>query len=337
MGEGQRAIVLARTVAGMPRVEDFAPSRLPIPVPADGELLLRVHWLSIDPWLRPVLAGRHLTPPPPVGGVIPGHGIGEVVESRAPGYAPGDLVVADVGWQEWTALPAAGVRRIDPALAPPSAWLGVLGLPGLTAWAGLRTIGKPAPGETVVVSAAAGAVGSLAAQLARSAGARVVGIAGDPEKCRIAVEDFGCAACVSHRDPDLVARLRATCPDGIDVYFDNVGGRVLEAAIGMLRRHARVVLCGLIDQYNADVRPPGPNLGPVIAARATLTGLVVYDHLDRFPEFVAEVGPALREGRIRHREDVAVGLESAPRQFVAMLEGRNRGKALVRLDTGDAS
>lgn len=336
MGEGQRAIVLARTVAGMPAVEDFAVAELPRPVPADGELLVRVRWLSIDPWLRPLLAGRHLVAPPPIGGVIPGHGIGEVAESRAPGFVPGDLVVAEVGWQEWSAVPVVGARRIDPALAPPSAWLGVLGLPGLTAWAGLRTIGRPAPGETVLVSAAAGAVGSLAVQLARLAGARAVGVAGDPEKCRIAVEDFGCEACVSHRDPDLAGALRAACSDGIDVYFDNVGGRVLEAAIGMLRRHARVVLCGLIDQYNADTRPPGPNLGPVIAARATLTGLVVYDHLERFPDFVAEVAPALRAGRIRHREDVTVGLEAAPAQFVAMLAGRNRGKALVRLDEGIA-
>lgn len=337
MGEGQRAIVLARKPAGMPRAEDFAPAVVPVPAAADGHLLLRVRWLSIDPWLRPVLAGRHLTPSPSIGGVIPGHGIGEVVESRAPGYTPGDLVVGDVGWQRWTALPAAAVRRIDPALAPPAAWLGVLGLPGLTAWAGLRTIGRPAPGETVVVSAAAGAVGSLAVQLARIHGARVVGVAGDPEKCRIAVEDFGCAACVSHHDPDLAGRLRAACPDGIDVYFDNVGGRVLETAIGLLRREARVVLCGLIDQYNADQRPPGPNLGPVIAARATLTGLVVHDHLDQFNAFVAEVAPALREGRIRHREDLVVGLDAAPRHFVAMLAGRNRGKALVRLDDGVAS
>ncbi len=329
--EQQTEIVVARHPSGLPELSDFAARPAPIPVIADGELLLRVHWLSIDPWLRPLLAGRYLVPPPPVGTRVPGQGAGEVLASRDARHAVGDWVVADCGWCEYAAVAADGVRRIDPSLAAPSAWLGVFGIPGLTAWAGLRTIARPQPGEVVLVSTAAGAVGSVACQLARAAGAEVVGIAGSAEKCAIAVADYGCRTCIDHRAEDFVDALAAACPDGIDVYFDNVGGRVLEAAIGRLRRHARVVLCGMIDQYNRDLRPPGPNLGPVIAARATLTGLVVHDHLDRHAEMVAELTPLIAQGRLRWREDVSIGIEMAPDAFCGLMRGTNVGKALVQV------
>jgi NADPH-dependent curcumin reductase CurA len=328
----QQVVRIARHPEGAPRAEDFRLDEDLVPRPSAGELRVRVDCLSIDPYLRALLGARYLTARPPVGAVVPGTGLCTVVESCDPGFAPGDLVVGDCGWREIAALPAAAVRRVDPGLAPPTTALGVLGIPGLTAWAGLRTIARPRAGETVLVSTAAGAVGSLAGQLARRDGARPVGIAGGPDKCRLAVTEFGYAACVDHRAEDLEAQLRAACPEGIDVYFDNVGGRVLEAAIGLLRKHARVVLCGLIDQYNAAQRPPGPNLGPVIGARATLTGLVVYDHLDRLPDFLAEVAPGVRDGSIRWREDVRRGLAAAPQAFVDLMRGANVGKLLVRVD-----
>lgn len=324
-------VVLARRPLGMPEAADFALVRRLRPRPSDGELLLSVRWLSIDPYLRPLLAGRYLVGPPAIGDTIPGQGLGEVIASNAVGFAPGDRVIAETGWRERAVVAAGSARRIDPGRAPESKWLGVLGIPGLTAWAGVRTILRPKPGETMLVSAAAGAVGSLVGQLITRAGARAIAVNGSAEKNALACAEFGYSAGVSYRDPDFAAALRAACPDGIDGYFDNVGGRVLDAAIGMLKRHARVALCGLIDQYNADTRPVGPNLGPVIGARATLTGLVVHDHLDALGAFVEELAPLVASGAIRARDDVLDGLARAPEQFIRLLEGQNVGKALVRV------
>lgn len=330
------AISLRRPVVGLPSADDFLLGEAPLPEPTEGQALLAVEYLSIDPYLRPLLAGRHLEAAPAIGAVIPGLGLGRVLQSRAAALRPGDRVVAETGWRRYAVVDAARARRIEPDGLPPSCHLGVLGLPGLTAWAGIRTIARPAPGETVLVSAAAGAVGSLAGQLARLDGARVVAINGSAAKNALCRNEYGFHAAVDYRAPDFRAALRAACPEGIDVYFDNVGGAVLEAALGLMRRRARVVLCGLIDQYNADQRPPGPNLGPVIAARATLTGLVVYDHLERFPEFQAEVAPRVANGAIRYREDIAVGLAQAPQQFIKLLTGGNVGKTLVRLSPEEA-
>ncbi len=332
----QQAIAIARHPEGPPRLDDFQAIACAVPVPAPGELLLRVELLSIDPYLRAQLGARYVVGRPDVGAVVPGGGLGVVIESCDPRFAPGDRVVAECGWREYATAPAERVRRVDPALSRASTALGVLGIPGLTAWAGLRTIGRPQPGETVLVSTAAGAVGSLAGQLAVLAGARAVGIAGGPAKCALAVERFGYAACVDYKSDDFEARLRAACPQGIDVYFDNVGGRVLELALSLLRPRARVVLCGLIDQYNAAQRPPGPNLGPVIGARATLTGLVVYDHLDRFAEFTAEIAPRVQSGAIDYQEDLREGLAAAPQAFVDLMQGRNHGKLLVRVASAHA-
>lgn len=327
----QTEIVVARHPVGLPEPSDFAARKAAVPDPGPGELLIRVHWLSIDPYLRSLLGGRHLGERPPPGSLVPGQGAGVVLASSDAAHAPGDWVVADCGWREYATVPAASARRIDPAIAPPSAWLGPLGIPGLTAWAGIETIARPRPGEVVLVSTAAGAVGSVACQLARAAGAEVVGIAGSAEKCALAVADYGCRACLDYHDPDFEQALAAALPHGIDVYFDNVGGRILELALGRLRRHARVVLCGMIDQYNREVRPPGPNLGPVIGARATLTGLVVYDHLERHAEMVAAFAPLIASGRLRWREDVAVGIARAPEAFCGLMRGRNLGKALVQV------
>lgn len=331
----QQTVQLLRYPVGAPQVGDFGLSCLPVPQPGAGQVLLRTEVLSLDPYLRPLLAGRYVAPRPALGSVVPGIGLARVVRSDRQSLAVGEWVVGETGWCEYAVAEPAKLRRIDPSLAPVSTALGVLGIPGLAAWAGLNSIGRPQKGETVLVSTATGAVGSVAGQLARRAGCRTVGIVGLEDKCRIALDEFGFDACVSYLSPSFVDDLRAACRDGIDVYFDNAGGAVLKAAVSLLRVHARVVLCGLSSQYNQDQRPPGPNLGPVIGARARLEGLVVYDHLHRFAEFQAEVAPLIRSGTLRYREEMNEGLESAPQAFVDLMQGRNRGKVLVRV--GDPS
>jgi NADPH-dependent curcumin reductase CurA len=223
------------------------------------------------------------------------------------------------------------VRKLDPAAAPVSTALGVLGMPGLTGWAGTVHLGQPLPGETVVVSACTGPVGSTAGQVARHMGARVVGIAGSAEKCDYAVRELGFAACVNYKDGDVAAALKSACPRGIDFYFDNVGGDTLRAVIANLALGARIVLCGMIEAYSMDTPPPGPWLGPVVGARATMKGLVVYDHMHRMAEMNRVVSGWIREGSFRYREDIAEGLDAAPAAFCALMRGRNFGKALVRV------
>jgi NADPH-dependent curcumin reductase CurA len=262
--------------------------------------------------------------------------VSQVVESRHPGYAAGDYVLVKNGWQEYALSDGQGVRKLDPQVAPLSTALGVLGMPGLTGYSGLVYLGEPKPGETVVVSAATGPVGSTVGQVARLVGARAVGIAGSDEKCRYAIEQLGYEACVNYRAGDLRALLKQACPGGIDVYFDNVGGEVLAAALGNLALRARVVLCGMIEAYSAESPPPGPFLGPVVAARATIRGLVVYDHLARMPELERVVGGWIRDGRFRYREDVTEGLEHAPEAFCRLMRGENFGKTLVRVAADSA-
>lgn len=327
----QRIVRVVRRPQGAPRAGDFELAEVSVPAPGAGELLLQHLYLSIDPYLRPLLAGRYGVPPPSPGDRVPGFVLARVVGSDDPRFPEGCHVVADGGWAEFSVARPEALRRVHDDGLPLSTALGVLGIPGLTAWAGLRRIARPRAGETVLVSTAAGAVGSVVGQLAARAGCRVVGIAGGPAKCRIATDVFGFDACIDHRDPDLAGALRAACPEGVDVYFDNVGAHVLEAALGCLRRGARVVLCGMIGQYNDAEPPPGPRLGPVVAARARLQGLVVFDHLHRFDRFRREVAPLVRSGALRYREDVVAGIEQAPAAFAALMRGENRGKSLVRL------
>ncbi|WP_222566142.1 NADP-dependent oxidoreductase [Novilysobacter antarcticus] len=327
----RQVVQVLRYPDGMPREADFGLDQRPLPALRAGEVLLRTQWLSIDPYLRPLLAGRYAVPRPDLGEMVPGGAVSQVVQSTSDRFAVGDWVVGDTGWCDYAVAAVDTLRQVDPDLAPLSTALGVLGIPGLTAWAGLKTIGRPQPGDTVLISTAAGAVGSVAGQLARLAGCRTVGIAGLPEKCAIARDAYGFEECVSHLSPTFTEDLRTACPEGIDVYFDNVGGPVLEAALSLLRPHARVVLCGLSAQYNQAERPPGPNLGPVIGARATLQGLVVFDYLARFDEFTAEVAPLVRDGSVQYRESISDGLAAAPAAFVAMMSGQNLGKSLVRL------
>ena len=311
---------------------DFSSDTVETPAPAAGQFLSRTLWLSLDPYLRNVMKGHALYGLPlKLGDVMFGETVAEVVDSRHPGFAKGDVVVVKNGWQEFGLSDGEGVRKVDPAFAPVSTALGVLGMPGLTGYAGLIYLGEPRPGQTVVVSAATGPVGSTVGQVARLVGARAVGIAGSNEKCRYAVEELGFDACVNYREGDLLTQLKHACPGGIDVYFDNVGGDVLAAALGVLARNARIVLCGMIGAYSADRTPAGPFLGPVVGARATIKGLVVYDHLDRMPEMQRVIGRWIREGRFKYREDISLSLDSAPEAFCRLMRGENFGKALVRV------
>jgi hypothetical protein len=255
--------------------------------------------------------------------------VGEVLDSRADGFAPGDWVLGGYGWQTHSVVPAAALFRLDPDEAPVQTALGILGMPGLTAFVGLDEIGRPKSGETLVVSAASGAVGAVVAQLGKAAGCRVVGIAGGPEKCRYVVDELGFDAAIDHRG-DLAAGLDAQAPSGIDVYWENVGGAVQAAVFPRLNDFGRMVMCGMISEYNSPPRP-GPNLMSAVRKRLRIQGFIVSDSWARYPEWRAKAAPMLKDGRLRYREDVVDGLENAPAAFIGMLQGKNFGKLLVRL------
>ena len=326
-----RQITLKRRPVGKPSPDDFAMQVAPRPSPADGEVLRRTIYLSLDPYMRGRMsAAPSYAAPVPLGGVMVGHTVGEVIDSRDPAFKSGDVVAAYDGWQEYACSPGRGLRRLDRDL-PLTTAIGVLGMPGLTAYVGLVDIGQPKAGETVVVSAASGAVGSVVGQLAKIRGCRAVGIAGSADKCRYVVEELGFDACVNYKAGDLVAALRAACPDGIDVYFDNVGGAVLAAVLRLINRGARIPLCGTISDYNAAELPPGPNLRPLLVNRAMIRGFIVTDHVERTVAFLQECAPLVRAGRLRHREDIVDGLDAAPEALAGLLEGRNFGKLIVRV------
>jgi NADPH-dependent curcumin reductase CurA len=316
----------------MPTPDDFDMVSGPSPVPGAGDVLRRTIYLSLDPYMRGRMSeARSYATPVSVGGVMVGHTVSEVVESRHPTFKPGDIVAGYDGWQEYGCSDGRDLRTIDRSL-PMTTAIGVLGMPGLTAYVGLIDIGQPKPGETVVVSAASGAVGSIVGQLATFRGCRAVGVAGSADKCRYVVEALGFAECVNYKIGDLVAALRAACPAGIDIYFDNVGGAVFAAVLQLINRGARIPLCGLISDYNVSgALPPGPNLRPLLVNRALLRGFIVSDHNDRAGAFMQECAPLVREGKLRYREDIVEGLEAAPRALIRLFEGRNFGKLLVRV------
>jgi NADPH-dependent curcumin reductase len=323
-------VVLAAAIEGAPRADHFRVEDCPMPEPLPGQILTRIIYLSLDPYLRGVISGRHMGEGPILPGqTIPGRGIGEVVVSRADGIAPGDIVLGETGWRAHAALDVQTVRKIDPSVAPLSAHLGVLGMPGLTAWAGMLKLAEVKAGDIVLVSAAAGPVGSTAGQIARMKGARAIGLAGGPEKKRLVVEHFGFDACIDYRDPDWRAQLKAACAPGPSVYFDNVGGDVLQAALQDLAIGGRVILCGLISQYNGDAPPAAINAGLLIGKRATVKGLVVYDFYPWQEAFLAEASLWLRAGTLKMLEDRSVGLAQAGAGFARLMAGQNIGKALV--------
>ena len=327
-----RRIVLKQRPVGAPRPDDFELVASPAPSPADGEILCRTIYLSLDPYMRGRISGvksyaRGVDP----GELMVGGTVGEVVESKHRGFAKGDLVAGRDGWQAYGLSDGAGVRKLDPTQAPISTALGVLGMPGMTAYVGLLDFGRPKTGETVVVSAASGAVGAVVGQLAKIKGCRAVGIAGGKAKCDYVVHELGLDACVDYKAGDFAAALSKACPNGVDVYFDNVGGDVLKAVLGLVNPHARVPLCGLISQYNATELPPGPNWGTLLVNRVMVKGFIISDHLDRMGDFLRECTAWVREGRLKYREDVVVGLENAPAAFIGLLEGKNFGKLIVKV------
>jgi NADPH-dependent curcumin reductase CurA len=323
---------------GEPRPSDFEIVDAPLPVPGENEVLCRTIYLSLDPYMRGRMNDvKSYAPSVELGQAMVGGTVSEVVDSRHPAFQAGDFVLGYGGWQSYHVTRAAatpgpfGPLKLDPAAAPISTALGVLGMPGMTAYVGLLDLGQPKTGETVVVSAAAGAVGSAVGQIARIKGCRAVGVAGSQAKCDYVVKELGFDACVSYRSGDLVAALKEACPNGIDVYFDNVGGEVLTAVLRLVNPFARIPLCGLISQYNATELLPGPNLGSVLVNRVTIRGFIVSDHAGRMSAFLDDCGRWVREGRLKYREDVVEGLDNAPRAFIGLLRGENLGKMIVKV------
>ncbi len=326
-----RRMVLRRRPSGEPQPEDFEIAEGPVPTPGPGEVLTRTIFLSIDPYMRGRLADRaSYAAPVQIGEVMTGETAGEVIASQHPGFAPGDLVVGSRGWQSHCISAGETLTKVS-RVAPLQAFLGVLGMPGTTAYSGMKDIGQVKAGETVVISAASGAVGSVAGQIAKRAGARVVGIAGGPDKCLWVQETLRFDDCVDHRVPHLARALADACPNGIDVYFENVGGDVQNAVFGLLNPFARVIMCGMVAQYNESTMPAGPNLGFVVGKRIRIEGLIVSDKPERFAEWRALASPWVREGSLHYRETLVDGLENAPQALQMVLSGGNFGKMLVRI------
>jgi NADPH-dependent curcumin reductase len=332
-----RRIVLARRPQGAPTPEDFRLEQLPRPSPAPGQVLLRTRFLSLDPYMRGRMnAGPSYAPPVAIDATMTGQTVSVVEASENPAFRVGELVLANVGWQDYGISDGRDLVKIDPAIAKVSYALGVLGMPGLTAYVGLLDIGQPQPGETLVVAAATGAVGSVVGQIGKLRGCRVVGVAGGGEKCDYARNTLGFDECLDHREADLPQRLAAACPKGIDIYFENVGGAVLAAVVPLLNVGARVPLCGLVSWYNLEKLPQGVDRTPqlltvVLRQRVKIQGYIIFDHYGRMGAFQQEMAGWVREGRVRYREDVVEGLENAPRGLIGLLQGENFGKRVVHV------
>ena len=327
-----REICLAARPRGAPVASDFELAEVELPDPGDGEILVRNAYVSVDPYMRGRMNdAKSYVQPFAVGEPMRGGAVGQGIASRNDRWPEGGWVQHDLGWREAAVLDGRGVRAVDPALAPVSTALGVLGMTGFTAYVGIDDVGRVGEGDTIFVSGAAGAVGSVASQLARIRGARSIGSAGTPEKVAW-LDELGLDGTFDYRETGTKQALRELAPEGLDVYFDNVGGETLEAAIGAMRLRGRIVACGSISRYNATEALPGPrNLFMVVTKRLRMQGFIVSDHADRFPAFLAEVAPLVAEGAIRHRETIVDGIEQAPAAFIGMLEGANVGKMLVRV------
>ena len=324
-------IILASQPAGVPEPAHFAVQEAPLPVPAAGELLCRTRYLSLDPYMRSQIAGRHPSGTVNPGEMMQGETVSEILQSDQPELPQGSLVRCMGGWQQYSVHPASAVNRLDPAIEPPSYALSLLGMTGLTAYAGVVWQGAVKSGDRALIPSVTGAVGSAAAQFCRHQGARVIGIAGSEEKCRFAREQLGVEACINRHSEDIAARLQQLCPEGVNFYFDLVGGELLQTACLHLALHGRVVLCGLMAEYNQTERAPGPHPGLLIGKRAVLSGLVVYDYEPRRQEFVQQCLELLQKGEIQQLEDISHGLDSAPAAFCKLMRGENFGKPIVTL------
>jgi NADPH-dependent curcumin reductase CurA len=332
-----RRIVLASRPSGTPTAANFRLEQTSVPQIKDGEVLLRTLYLSLDPYMRSRMSDApSYAAPVAVDAVMVGGTVTRVIESKHPGFSAGDLVQNYSGWQDYATSNGAGLVKLDPGMPRPSYSLGVLGMPGFTAYMGLLDIGAPKPGETVVVAAATGAVGAVVGQIAKIKGCRVIGIAGGAQKCAFAVKEFGFDACLDHKDASLPQRLAETCPKGIDVYFENVGGAVFDAVLPLLNTFARVPICGLIAQYNATSPPAGPDRMPqlvrsLLTKRIRMQGFIVSDYNARIGEFRRDMPQWVAAGLVKTREDVVEGLENAPEAFLGLLQGKNFGKLVVKV------
>ena len=332
-----RRVTLAARPVGYPKESDFALDEVDVPEPGPGEVLVRALWISLDPYQRGRMStARSYARPLELGDVITSQNVGEVVDSRDPRYSAGDLVVGQLGWQEYAVARAGALRRVPPELEPPSLALHAVGATGFTAYFGLLDVGRPKPGDNVVVTAAAGAVGQVVGQLAQIAGCRTVGIAGGAEKVRDLRELYRYDVAIDYKADDVGAALREACPGGVDVYFDNVGGEITQTVLRRLAVGARVVICGQISQYNLEQPELIPaSLGFLITFRARIEGFLVSDFAHRYDEAAKRLGAWVADGSIRYREHVVEGLENAPRAFIGMLRGENRGKAMVKVADPD--
>lgn len=333
-----RRFVLASRPEGAPTPHNFRLETGAVPEPDEGQVLLRTVFLSLDPYMRGRMSDApSYAAPVEIDALMVGGTVCRVAHSRHPEYAEGDWVLAYTGWQDYALSDGTGLIKLDPNRVPPSWALGIVGMPGFTAYMGLTDIGKPQPGETVVVAAASGAVGSVVGQVAKLLGCRVVGIAGGPEKCAYVTDTLGFDACINHHASDFPDQLKAACADGIDVYYENVGGKVFDAVLPLLNARARVPVCGLIAGYNATQLPPGPDrlpllMGTLLRKRITMRGFIIFDDYgDRYGEFLEAMQPWLAEDKLHYREDVVEGLEQAPEAFIGLLEGANFGKLVVRV------
>lgn len=347
MSKSNLQVVIKSIPDGIPQPENLSVVEGSVPEPGPGQILTETMYLSIDPYMGSALKGRHATAPVTVGGVMPGETVGRVIQSNNPDFAEGDIVYSRGGWQSYAIadspayktpflLATTNVAQKVPSFpgVPYSYYLGVLGMPGLTAYAAAAFLSELKPGQTFVTGAASGAVGSAAGQIAQIMGAHAVGIAGSDEKCKAATERFGFAACVNYKKEGWENELKAACPDGVDSFLDNSGGKVLQTVLYQLAMHARVILVGMMDQYNSSTPLPGPNLGMIMAKRATIKGLIVYDFYDRMAEYRKYAARWVAEGRLKNMEEVTDGLAGAPVAFSRLMHGNNFGKVIVKVAGG---
>ncbi|WP_137702750.1 NADP-dependent oxidoreductase [Marimonas lutisalis] len=344
MSDEMKCITLAARPDGAPKDSDFKLETRDVPTPGDGEVLVRVHYMSLDPYMRGRMDdAKSYAAPVPIGGIMEAGGAGEVIASNHPQFSPGDMVFGMFGWTTHGVQPGSMLRKLPDGL-PITTSLGVLGMPGFTGWYGLTEIGKPKEGETLVVAAATGPVGSMVGQIAKARGLRTVAIAGGADKCKIATDTFGFDAAIDHRAHDDARSLRKAlaeaAPDGVDIYFENVGGKVFQAVLPLMNRFGRIPVCGMISGYNTGALGGTPGEGPdyfpvfwrtLLVKHLLAQGFIISNHWDRFAEFLGEVAPLVASGDIAYLEDIAEGIENAPRTFMGLLEGRNLGKQIVKL------